>query len=211
MPAAQGKVYQTVSPVGAGTNLDKEGPRPPKFCDISFLSDRRIQRVEGEKLMNTSAKIGLSAAAVAVVGGIAVAGTSWADRGFGHHGMRMGMMGGLGHELLQNVDANADGALSQEEIDAAVNTRFGEFDLDSDDRFSLDEFKALWAQITEPAAVRAFQFLDPNGDAAVARQELDDRFGTAVSRFDRNDDGLLSPDDRPQHRGRWHRGDRQEE
>ena len=48
---------------------------------------------------------------------------------------------------------------------------------------SLQEFQALWAEITKPIAVRAFQFLDPDGDAAVAKAELDDRFGTVVSPF----------------------------
>ena len=156
--------------------------------------------------MNGNTKIGLSVAAVAIVGGVAFAGSSWAERGFGHRGMGVGMMG-VGKEMLQDIDLDADGAISQDEINTAINTRMGEFDQNSDDALSLDEFKALWAQLTEPAAVRAFQFLDPNGDASVQKAELDERFGTAVARFDRNDDGVLSPDDRPQHRGRWHRWD----
>ena len=108
----------------------------------------------------------------------------------------------LGHEMLQNIDTNNDGALSQEEINAAVNSRFAEFDADKNGSLSLQEFEALWAEITKPVAVRAFQFLDPDGDAAVAKAELDERFGTIVSHFDRNDDGVLSRDDRPHHRGR---------
>lgn len=157
--------------------------------------------------MNRRGKIALSAAAVAVVGGIAVASTSWADWR-GHGGMRMGMMGGFGMQMLHDVDTNADNALSQDDVNTAINTRFSEFDANTDGALSLDEFKALWAAITEPAAVRAFQFLDPNGDASVAKTELDNRFGTVVARFDRNDDGLLSRDDRPHHRGRWHGDDR---
>ena len=157
--------------------------------------------------MNRNTKIAVSVAALAVVGGIAFAGSSWAERGFGHRGMGMGMMG-VGMQMLRDVDLNADGAIAQDEIDTAITTRMGEFDIDKDNSLSLDEFKALWAAITEPAAVRAFQFLDPNGDASVAKAELDERFGTAVARFDRNDDGLLSPDDRPHRGGRWHGRDR---
>ena len=52
-----------------------------------------------------------------------------------------------------------------------------EFDADTDGNLSLEEFQALWAEITKPLAVRAFQFLDPDGDAAIAKAELDDRFG----------------------------------
>jgi hypothetical protein len=124
----------------------------------------------------------------------------------------MGMMGGfhgIGHEMIESVDTNKDGALSQDEIDAAIDARFAAFDADKNGSLSLQEFEALWAEITRPAAVRAFQFLDPDGDAAVAKSELDDRFGSLVSRFDRNDDGMLSPDDRPERRGwraRWHHG-----
>jgi hypothetical protein len=111
----------------------------------------------------------------------------------------MAMMGGMGAELLQTVDKNGDGALSQDEINAAVDGRFVEFDANKDGKLSLDEFQALWAEITRPVAVRAFQFLDPNGDAVIEKKELDDRFGKVVARWDRNDDGVLSPADRPHH------------
>jgi hypothetical protein len=55
--------------------------------------------------------------------------------------------------------------------------------------------------------VRAFQFLDPDGDAAVAKTELEERFGSAVAHFDRNDDGVLSQDDRRHRRWGWGGGD----
>jgi hypothetical protein len=156
--------------------------------------------------MKTSVKAATAVGAVAILGGLAFTGASLADRGGfgGHGGMHFRMMGGVGHQMLADVDTDSDGALSQEEIDAAIDQRFGEFDANTDQTLSLEEFKALWASITEPAAVRAFQFLDPNGDASVARAELDERFGAVVSRFDHNDDGLLSPDDRRGRHGRWH-------
>lgn len=145
--------------------------------------------------MTRTGKVVLATSAVAIVGAVALAGPSLAQRGFGAHGM---MMAGPALEMLKGVDTNADGALSQDEINAAVNTRYTTFDANKDGQLSLDEFQALWADLTRPVAVRAFQFLDPNGDAAVARTEVDERFGSLVSRFDRNDDGMLSPDDRPQ-------------
>jgi hypothetical protein len=156
--------------------------------------------------MKGSVKIVLATTALALGGGLFLATAGYAERGPGGHG-QMGMMHGLGHEMIQGVDENDDGALSQDEINAAINGRFAEFDADKNGSLSLPEFEALWAEITRPAAVRAFQFLDPDGDAAVAKSELDERFGALVSRFDRNDDGVLSPDDRPEHRGpgRWHR------
>ena len=165
--------------------------------------------------MKRSMKIALATTALALGGGVFLTTASFAERGPGGHGP-MGMMGGIhgfGHEMIQSVDTNGDGSLSQEEISAAIDARFAEFDTDKNGSFSLQEFEALWAEITRPAAVRAFQFLDPDGDAAIAKAELDDRFDEMVSRFDRNEDGVLSPDDRPEHRGgpgrwhRWHGGD----
>jgi hypothetical protein len=157
--------------------------------------------------MKTSMKMAIATGALAATGALFLAGSSYAERGFGMMGGPHGMMGGHGgpiaREMLANVDANSDGALSQEEIDAAVDSRFTEFDANADGNLSLDEFQALWAEITRPMAVRAFQFLDPNGDAAVAKSELADRFGSAVAHFDQNEDGVLDANDRPRHRGGW--------
>ena len=151
--------------------------------------------------MNTTGKFLIAAGAAAVLGGVAIATASWADRGFdGHHGMRMGFMRGMmAEQLLRDVDTDRDGKLTQQEIDAAVSTRFERFDADKNGRLSLEEFQVLWADLTRPVTVRAFQFLDPDGDAAVTRAELENRFSRVVQRFDRNSDGALSPDDRP----RW--------
>ena len=142
--------------------------------------------------MKKSVKMALATGAVVVVGGVVLAGTSFADGGFGFgpgmRGMGHGPMGfgAVRTELMKEVDTNKDGKLSQDEIDAAVNARFTEFDADKNGSLSLDEFQALWAEITKPATVRAFQFLDPNGDAAVSKDELDSALGSIVSRFDRN-------------------------
>jgi hypothetical protein len=147
-------------------------------------------------------RIAMAAGVLAAAGGLFLVTTSFAERGFGGGHGHMGMMG-LHQEMLKDVDANSDGGLSQEEIDTAINARFSEFDGDRNGSLSLEEFQALWAEITRPIAVRAFQFLDPDGDAAIAKAEIDDRFGAMVSRFDRNEDGALSPEDRPHRRGGW--------
>lgn len=158
--------------------------------------------------MKTSVKMALATGLLAVSGGALLAGASYADPGFGRQRSPMGMMGPMGHEMLRDIDTNDDGSLSQEEIDAAVNGRLSEFDANNDGTLSLEEFQALWAEVTRPLAVRAFQFLDPNGDAAVTKAELDERFGAVVAHFDSNDDGILSPEDRSNHRrgGHWRGG-----
>jgi Ca2+-binding EF-hand superfamily protein len=161
--------------------------------------------------MRDSVKFALATTALAVVGGLLLVGSSLAAGGAGPMGhMRMMGFGPVAHDMLKNIDTDSDGALSQDEINTAVNARFVEFDADKNGNLSLQEFQALWAEITKPIAVRAFQFLDPDGDAAVSKAELDDRFGTVVSHFDRNGDGELSRADH-RHRGghhRWHHGGR---
>ena len=155
--------------------------------------------------MKTSAKMALATAAVGVAGALLLVTSSYADRG--GFGPRFGMGGPGGpivREMLATVDTDEDGALTQEEIDAAIDARFAEFDANNDGDLQLAEFEALWAEITRPMTVRAFQFLDPDGDAVVARVEVEDRFGSLVSRLDRNDDGVLDRDDRPRWSGRGH-------
>lgn len=163
--------------------------------------------------MKKSTKIALTTGTLGVVGALLLAGSSYADRG--GFGPRFGMMGGHGghgghgpmvQEMLANVDTNGDGALTQDEINAAVDTRLADFDKDKNGALSLEEFQALWSDVTRPMAVRAFQFLDPDGDASITKSELADRFGSAVANFDRNDDGKLDQSDRPHFRGGHHFG-----
>lgn len=132
--------------------------------------------------MQTRTKVFIAAASALVVGGLALAGPSLAQhmqRG------RMGMMGNFGaQQLLRAVDTDRDGRISQAEVDAAVQARFAQFDADKNGRLSLDEFTALWADLTRPVAVRAFQFLDPNGDAGITEAEADEQLGMLARRFD---------------------------
>jgi hypothetical protein len=153
--------------------------------------------------MNTRTKWTFAASALALIGALSVAGVAIANPGFGHHGGPFHM---IADEMLGSIDTNADGALSQEEIDAAVTSRYAAFDANKDGKLSLGEFQSLWADLTRPIAVRAFQFLDPNGDGAVERAEVDRRFGSLVARLDRNNDAKLSPEDRPHGRPWRHDG-----
>jgi hypothetical protein len=157
--------------------------------------------------MKRSVKMAMATGALAIAGGLFIAGSGVAQSAGpmgGHRGGPMaGPMGGpfgeLRREMLKGIDTNGDGALSQDEINAAVNARFAEFDADKNGSLSLQEFEALWADLTRPMTVRAFQFLDPNGDAEVSKEELDDRFANIVKEHDRNHDGLLSSADRMGH------------
>ncbi len=165
----------------------------------------------------TKALIGLGVAAA--VGGVALAGTGYADRGYrAHHGVA-GQYGpgarflAKGHfklmamEMFDSIDADGDGKLTQAEIDTAQNDRHTRHDADGDGNLGLKEFAGLWQEVTRPVAVRAFQMLDTDGDAVVTRAEYDRPFAGIVERLDRDGDGALSPGDRWRRRGGGKRGD----
>ena len=154
--------------------------------------------------MTTNMKPILAAAALSAAITLPMSASAMADPGFGHHG---GPFHLLALDMLGGVDTNTDRALSQEEIDAAINSRYATFDSNKDGQLSLDEFQALWTDLTRPVTVRAFQFLDADGDATVARAEVDKRFGSLVAQLDRNEDGKLSAEDRRHGRRGpgWHR------
>ena len=150
----------------------------------------------------------LAVALVTAIGGLAVAGTSYAHKWRGQHQGFYGMqeMGpgfhGRGHgrqgmRFFQQFDANGDGQLTQEEIDTTRNQRMAEFDRDQDGTLSLEEFEALWLDFMRPRMVDRFQHLDENGDAVVTLEEFQAPFERIVARMDRNGDGVLSPEDRP--------------
>lgn len=126
----------------------------------------------------------------------------------GHHG-RGGHGGfGRGGEMMRHmfglVDADKDGKVTQAEIDEARESRFAQYDADKNGKLSVDEFENLFREITRPMMVRAFQHLDPDGDAALTSEELAARSKDIVKRLDRNGDDALSLEDHRARRG-WHR------
>lgn len=142
--------------------------------------------------------------AIALAGMVATGFAAYADGGKhrfrdgGHGGMRM-------FQMLERHDGNADGKLTQAEIDQVRGERLAKFDTDKDGTLSLQEFEALWLDFTRQRMVRSFQRLDRDGNAAVTEAEYLKPTGHLVERMDRNDDGELSRDDMKRHR---HHGDR---
>jgi hypothetical protein len=161
--------------------------------------------------MNRLTRIVLATVAVAAAGG-AVAATAQADGrwqgGDGHHmggyhqdgGMHDGGKRGHGMmKMFETFDTNGDGALTQEEIDGVRTARFAKFDGDGDKVLTLAEYEALWLDAMNQRMVRGFQRLDTDGDGKVTAAEFEAPFGKMVARADRNEDGKLDRDDRPQH------------
>lgn len=97
--------------------------------------------------------------------------------------------------FMEMFDTNADGAITQDEIDATRNERLAAFDANADGNLSLEEFEALWLDAMRERMVDQFQRHDANGDGLVTADEFNKRFSGLVARMDRNDDGVLNADD----------------
>ena len=154
--------------------------------------------------MKTGYKALIIAGVVAATGIAVTARTSVAQER-GHHGGFGGVHDDGGHEyqrgrgrglaMLESFDTNSDGQLTQAEIDAARADRFAEFDTDGNGELTLGEYEALWLDAMRERMVDRFQDLDDDGDAIVTTGEFVDPFASMVSRMDRNEDGVLSPED----------------
>lgn len=132
---------------------------------------------------------------------------------FGHGGLDMGGPGhGMGGKMMmmrvfQLADTDGDKSVTQEDFDAFLQDRMEQYDANGDGELQLDEYKAFFAEMVEPMAVRTFQFLDPDGDAALTAEEFGEPLDGIVERMDHDDDGKLTLQDRGRfHRGGW-RGD----
>lgn len=160
--------------------------------------------------MKTRTKIVLGTALAGVIGlgaagGIAIAGKgghggmgSW-HHGMGHYGMA--------NHLAERYDANKDGKISQDEIDANRKAWHEEFDSDKNATLSLEEFQALWLKARRDQMVREFQDFDRDGNGQVTLDEYRQPMADMVANMDRNGDGVLDRTDRHHREGRrWHHG-----
>ena len=171
-------------------------------------TDLNINPIATEQ-MNTKPKMKtLTAIAIAAaLGGTALAGAGYASHRDGDHGIGFSMKGSLAvsaMEMFDAIDTDADGRLTQAEIDRFRNDRHDAHDANGDGNLGIEEFAGLWHETTRPLTVRAFQMLDTDGDAVVTRAEYDRPLAGIVERLDR--DGGLSMRDRwyvDDDDGRW--------
>ncbi|SDT97857.1 EF-hand domain-containing protein [Stappia sp. ES.058] len=134
-------------------------------------------------------KIAVAALAVTLTGAVALpaiadrGGHGW-GKGSGHKwGMSRGHHSG-GHgrgmmamRFMERFDTDADGKVTQTEIDATVAEMYGAADADSSGGVTLEEFKAAYARELSDRKVRAFQRLDTDGDGSVTKAEFESRGG----------------------------------
>ena len=138
----------------------------------------------------------LAVITVLLAGTGAVALTAFGQAGPGRgHGPQMS---------LERLDANGDGNISLEEINAERTERFSSADANGDGGLTLEEFTAAReAEREERRAERMtkhFERLDADGDGVVTMAEQDafaeERTERMFSRIDSNDDGVISEAER---------------
>lgn len=129
------------------------------------------------------------AAAAVVVTGAAFVGVVQAQdaRGIAPRGGNAG--------LLEAFDTNKDGAVTQDEINAARGANLAKFDANRDGKLSVEEYTALWLDAVRTDMVRQFQGHDADGDGQVTADEFNARFKDAVARADVNRDGKVDATD----------------
>ncbi|MEP4377604.1 MAG: EF-hand domain-containing protein [Alphaproteobacteria bacterium] len=107
-------------------------------------------------------------------------------------------------KLFVQMDADKNGAVTQEEVDTFRAAQVQSADANGDGALNIQEFESLYRAFTHTRMVDVFQVLDDNGDGVISPDETDAKFGSLVKRMDRNGDGALSIEDRGRKGG--HRG-----
>jgi Ca2+-binding EF-hand superfamily protein len=138
--------------------------------------------------------------------------------GRGHGGDWGGHRGGhhRAERLFERFDVNEDGVITEAEIEEVRARDFSSADADGNGEVSLEEFKAAFMERSNDRMVRAFQFLDRDGDGTVTQEEIDQVANRMFNRLDRDGNGTVErmhgaradrddDDDRGRHHGP-HRG-----
>jgi Ca2+-binding EF-hand superfamily protein len=131
--------------------------------------------------------------AIAAAGIATFVGTrSFADsRGIGPEGGH----GHWGRGMIQEMDANKDGKVTQAEIEAFQAARAAEIDADKDGKITADEIQAFREKQRAKREAEKLARMDANGDGSVSVQEYEAAQTWRLARMDRNGDGTIDEQD----------------
>jgi len=99
---------------------------------------------------------------------------------------------------FESLDANGDGMITADDIEAVRVARFSEMDANGDGTISLDEFQAQAAANSAERAERMFNRLDADGDGALGQDVLSKGRGGGdrmIERLDTDGDGAVSEEE----------------
>lgn len=100
----------------------------------------------------------------------------------GHRGMK---------RIFERYDANKDGVVTQDEVDAVIVERFNTI-AGEDGVVTLDDYRTAWLERSRGRMVRAFQHLDRDGAGAVSTEEFNAASDRMFNRLDRDGNGELT-------------------
>ncbi|CUJ87082.1 transaldolase/EF-hand domain-containing protein [Ruegeria denitrificans] len=95
---------------------------------------------------------------------------------------------------FQELDANGDGQLTQEELEAHRAQRFSNADTDGDGQLSVEEMQAAGQKRASDRATKMFEKYDANRDGFLSDDELPKprRAGKMFDRIDADNSGTIS-------------------
>lgn len=144
-------------------------------------------------MANSAAKLGgltLLALAVATVSSAYAFGQGY---GFGGPGMRL-----YGAQWIKKADVNADGVIELSEIEQMRQSRFDRFDGDKNGAVSKEEVEAAVRERVERMAQRIVRRFDADRDGTITRPEFNRFVRERFSWMDLNDDGKLTKEELPE-------------
>jgi hypothetical protein len=173
------------------------GPRRNRLCGaLKIMIGRRGERVaenpQKERIMLKRRYLRYLPPAVAAFG---VAGFLGAHSFADDRGTGLGGHDRWDRWMLQEMDSNKDGKVTQAEIAAFEAARAAEIDTDKDGKITAAELQAFHEKERARHEAEWLARMDTNGDGAVSVDEFKAAQTWRLAKMDRNGDGTLDEQD----------------